>query len=224
MKKGLALLLGLLLALGGAALAEGADATSSASPQVVTDDTEAVSTTGGADTASSVTVEASPVEQAPDVQLYTCDGLFSFEVPQGMWLDTTGYEDDFEVGQEWRFMVYNTESVIDAARISTMGHYKGMSLATMTEEEVSDYVETYLDQNMDIDAEPLETFLNTDGNIRFALFVVRDSQGAYYEAETLINGEVYGFNGYCYDMSDAGERELTVLRTFLSSLKLVKPL
>ena len=165
---------------------------------------------------ATVVPEVTPVLEA--AQVYTCDGLFSFPVPQGMWLDDQAYQDDFEIGQDWRLMLYDATRAIDVTAVSALGRYEGMSLSTMTDEEVADYRETFLDQNVTQNAEYLEQLDSLDGSMRFLLFSVRDSSGLYYTAETLISGAIYAFDCYRADLTDAQEGELEALRAFLPTL------
>lgn len=211
MKKRLALLLCLLLMFSSAALAESSrlisapDATSSATP---------AAESGNEPTATPV----AEVTVAP--QTYTCDGLFSFIVPGGMWLDDTAYADDFELGQTWRFMLYDSTRAIDVTKVSALGRYEGQSLVSMTDEELADYRETFLDQNVGQNAEYLDSICSTDGSLRFMIFSVKDGSGLYYTAETLMNGAIYAFDCYRADITDAQESDLEALRAFLASLTL----
>ncbi|MDD3213894.1 MAG: hypothetical protein PHY64_09470, partial [Eubacteriales bacterium] len=106
------------------------------------------------------------------------------------------------------------------AAMTAVEDYKGFTLSDATAEEKSAYVAevmaTFADKKP-----TLADIADTDAGIPFYIFLMTDSDGPYYYAETIVGGTSLDFCCYYYDVTLLPDNALLAdLETVLRTLRL----
>lgn len=141
---------------------------------------------------------------------YTAGNAYTIDYPDTLTLDNTTYTDESTSDYTWLFMLSNDDYLIDAS-ISPATGYEGFSLYNASDADKQAYVDDTLDAYSDANAVLVDT-LTVDGDIPFYVFSMDDSDGVYYYAETLANGNSINFTCY-YDDGNAA-LDATLLGNF----------
>jgi len=146
---------------------------------------------------------------------YTAGNAYTIDYPDTLTLDNTSYTDESTSDYTWLFMLSNDDYLIDAS-ISPATGYEGFSLYNASDADKQSYVDDTLDAYYDANAVLVDS-LTVDGNIPFYVFSMEDSDGVYYYAETLANGNSINFS--CYYNDGNAALDDTLLANFEAVLK-----
>ena len=150
-------------------------------------------------------------------QTYTAGNWFSVDYADSLTLDDTSYTGDNTDDYRWLFTLSDDTYLIDAS-LNTAEGYEGVSLYSATADDRDAYVQDTLDAFADDQAELVQT-VELDNGIPFYIFSMEDSDGPYYYAETIANGNSLNFCCYYADANTALDDALlgklvTLLKTF----------
>lgn len=145
---------------------------------------------------------------------YTVNGLFTITYGDAFTLDDTTYLEESTGEDRWLFLLSEGSTDIDA-RTERVEGYEDVSLSSATEEQLEEYVNTFVNDYVDEDATLVGSLLA--GKIPFYLFEMTDSDGKYYLAQTVEKGYGIVFYAYYTDGTDADEALLEKLEALVES-------
>lgn len=132
-------------------------------------------------------------------QTYTAGTYYTVEYSDDLTLDNTSYTEDNTEDSSWLFMLSNDQYIIDAG-IDVADGYEGFSLYNASEADRAAYQEDMLDAYADENIKLIQT-LDLPSGVPFYIYSIEDSDGDYYYAETIANGNSVNF---CCYYADAG--------------------
>lgn len=130
-------------------------------------------------------------------ETYTAGSAYTIDYPDTLTLDNTSYTDESTTDYTWLFMLSNDDYLIDAS-ISPATGYEGFSLYNASDADKQAYLDDTLEAYADDNIVLVDT-LTVDTDIPFYVFSMEDSDGVYYYAETLANGNSLNFSCYYND-------------------------
>lgn len=137
---------------------------------------------------------------------YAAGQYFTVDYPDDLTLDDATYTGDTTNDYIWLFMLYNDQHVIDASLSPATG-YENVSLYEATQEERDAYLADMLDAYADSNAVFVDT-LTTVSGFPFYIYTMDDGDGAYYYAQTIINGTSVDLCAYYQDVETAPDQAL----------------
>ncbi len=125
---------------------------------------------------------------------YTAGNYYKITYPDTMTLDDEKYDDESDDAYQWLFILDGDGMVIDATIQTASGYEGDFSLYSAGDEEK----EAYIDEVMDSFSNSNPTYLTTveAGSVPFFVFLMEDTDGPFYYAETIAAGS--SLNLYCY--------------------------
>lgn len=135
-------------------------------------------------------------------QTYTAINYYTIDYDENdLTLDDTSYTSENTADSQWLFMLSNDEYIIDAS-IDAVDGYEGFSLFSASQADRDSFVSDTLDSFSDENAALVKT-VELSGGIPFYIFSMDNSDGPYYYAETIANGNSVNFCCYYVDASAA---------------------
>lgn len=149
-------------------------------------------------------------------ETYTAGGYYTVDYPDTLTLDDTTYQSDSTDTSTWLFMLLGDDYLIDAS-MSVVDEYAGFSLTDATDAEKQAYLAEVLASFAD-QSPALVGTVTAGSGVPFYLFSMEDSDGEYYYAETILDGNSVNFCCYYYDATVVPDTMLlSNLKTVLST-------
>lgn len=140
---------------------------------------------------------------------YTAGKFYTLDYPDDLTLDDTSYTDETTEDYIWLYTLYNEDYRMDAALEPVTGN-EGKSLYEMTEAERDAYLDFALEDFTEFNAEYVDDVTSTSG-YPFLVFTMDEGDGAYYFAETLIDGTSVNLCCYYNDVDAAPDDALLLM-------------
>lgn len=130
-------------------------------------------------------------------ETYQAGEYYKIDIPDTTALDDVSYVAENTPEYSWLFMLVSDQWLIDAT-FSLAEGYEGASLYNASSDDVDAYVDDTLDAYADRQITLVDT-LSLDNGIPFFIYSMDDGDGAYYYAETIIDGRSFNFSAYYND-------------------------
>jgi hypothetical protein len=150
---------------------------------------------------------------------YSAGAYYTLDYDDGYTLDDTTYTGDTNAEYIWLFMLFDAQITIDAALEPATG-YEGVNLYEMNEAEREAYVADTMEVFADSNAAYVDDVTSVSG-YPFYIFSMDDGDGAYYYAETLIEGTSVNLLAYYRD--DTATLDAALLTALEEVLITIRP-
>lgn len=118
---------------------------------------------------------------------YNAGTYYTLDYDDSFTLDDTTYTDESHASYTWLFRLFDAQMTIDASWDYASG-YAGVNMYEMNAPEREAYVADMLALFADNNAAYVDDITSVSG-YPFYIFSIEGDEGAYYYAETLINGD-----------------------------------
>lgn len=122
-----------------------------------------------------------------------------------------------EEGTRWLFALQQENTIIEVTLDEVPEEYQHLDLATASQEERQNYVDAFVDTFASEYASLLVTLTIPEGDIPFYVYSLQDSDGWYYLAQTITNGQALDFYAYYEDGTDGDDALLEQLELIVQS-------
>lgn len=146
---------------------------------------------------------------------YTASALYTITYDDAVFTLDTSYADTSSEGERWLFSLTHDKMVVEGVQEPIQGE-ESLDLLTATPEALQEYIDGVYDYFADQCPELITTIKTTREGVPFYVFSLRDEEGTYYYAETMVKGMSLGFYAYYTDV-DADDALLDALTQLLET-------